>query len=108
MVVKFGIKDEINILNQLKKQYKAIRILNLKGPRVEAENLYKEPKIDEVRNIIIIANCWFVYNQLWKKLPENFSDFFTLNTPYIITILEVTNLSSQMETPLYMDQTPLH
>ena len=48
MVVKFGIKDEINILNQLKKQYKAIRILNLKGPRVEAENLYKEPKIDEI------------------------------------------------------------
>ena len=71
-------KAKLIILNQLKKQYKAI--LNLKGPREEAENLYKEPKIDEVRNIII-ANCWFVYNQLWKKLPENFSDFFYFKHP---------------------------
>ena len=42
--------------------------------------LYKESKIDKVRNIIIIANCRFVYDQLQKKLPENFSIFFTLNT----------------------------
>ena len=40
-VVKFGVKDEMNILNQLKKtQNKAIRILNFKGPREGAENLY--------------------------------------------------------------------
>ena len=32
-----------------------------------------------MRNIII-ANCQFVYDQLRKKLPGNFSDFFTLNT----------------------------
>ena len=63
-----------------KKQNKAIRILNFKGPREGAENLYKQSKIDKVRNIIIIANCQLVYEQLWKKLPENFSDFFTLKT----------------------------
>ena len=69
----------MNILNQLKK-HKAIRILNFKSPREGAENLYKESKIDKVRNIIITANCRFVYDHLRKKLPENLSDFFTLKT----------------------------
>ena len=63
-----------------KTQNKAIRILNFKGSRGGAENCYKESKIDKVRNITIIANCLFVCDQLQKKLPENFSDFFTLNT----------------------------
>ena len=44
MVVKFGVKDKMNILNQLKKQNKAIRILDFKGTREGAENLYKESK----------------------------------------------------------------
>ena len=60
-------------------QNKAIRILNFKGPREGDKNIYKESKIDKVRNITIIVNCWFVYIQLWKKLAENFSDLFTLN-----------------------------
>ena len=63
-----------------KTQNKGIRILNFKGPREGAKNLYKESKIDKVSNIIIIANCRFVYDQLRKKPPENFSDLFTLNT----------------------------
>ena len=63
-----------------KTQNKAIRILDFKGTREGAENLYKESKINQVRNIIIIGNCRFVYDQLRKKLPENFSHFFTLNT----------------------------
>ena len=50
------VKDEISILSQLKKQNKAIRILNFKGPKEGAENSYKESKIDRVRNIII-ASC---------------------------------------------------
>ena len=48
------------------------------GPREGVENLYKESKIDKIRNII--TNCQFVYDQLRKKLPENFIGFFTLNT----------------------------
>ena len=40
----------------LKIQNKAIRILNFKGPREGAQNLYKESKIDKVINNIIIAN----------------------------------------------------
>ena len=53
-----------NIESIEKTQNKAIRILNFKGPRGGSENLYKESKIDKVRNIIIIANCQFVYDQL--------------------------------------------
>ena len=63
-----------------KTQNKAIRILNFKVSKQGAEKLYKKLKIDKVRNIIIIANCWFAYDQLQKNLPESFSDFFTLNT----------------------------
>ena len=61
-----------------KTQSKAIRILKFMGPREGVENLYKESKIDKIRNII--TNCQFVYDQLRKKLPENFIGFFTLNT----------------------------
>ena len=50
------------------------------GPREGVENLYQESKIDKIRNIIIVTNCQFVYDQLRKKLPEDFSDFYTLNT----------------------------
>ena len=70
----------MNILNQFKKQ-KAIRILNFKGPREGAQNLYKESKIDKVINIIIIANCRFVYDQLQKKLPESFWLFYFEHPP---------------------------
>ena len=41
MVAKFGVKEKISILNQLKK-LKTIRILNFKGTREGAEDLYKE------------------------------------------------------------------
>ena len=63
-----------------KTQNKEIRILNFKDPREEAKNLYKKSKIYKVRNVIIIANYRFAYGQLQEKLPENFSDCFTLNT----------------------------
>ena len=46
-----------------------------KGPRREqgAENFYKESKIDKVRNIVIIANCRFIYDQLpTKKASRKF------------------------------------
>ena len=64
-----------------KTQNKAITILNFKGPREGAEDLYKESRIDEVGNIIIRANCRFVYDQPHKKLPQNFSDFFYFEHP---------------------------
>ena len=60
-------------------QNKALRILNFKGPREGADYLHKESKINKLKNIIRIANCQFVYDQLKNNLSETFSNFFTLN-----------------------------
>ena len=38
-------------------QNKALRVLNFKGPRELVDYLYKESKIDKLKNIIIKANC---------------------------------------------------
>ena len=57
-----------------------MRILNLKGPRESVDYLYKESKIDKLKNIIIKANWQLVYDQLKNNLSETFSNFFTLNT----------------------------
>ena len=56
-------------------QNKALRILNFKGSREGSES-----KINKLKNIIIIPNSQFVYNQLKNNLPETFSNFFTFNT----------------------------
>ena len=61
-------------------QNKALRILNFKGLREGSDYLYKESKINKLKNIIIIANIQLVYNQLKNNLPKTFSNFFTLNT----------------------------
>ena len=61
-------------------QNKALRILNFKGPQESVDYLYKESKIDKLKNIIIKDNCRLVYDQLKNNLPETFSNFFTLNT----------------------------
>ena len=39
----------------------ALQILNFKGPPEESDYLYKESKINKLKNIII-ANCQFVYD----------------------------------------------
>ena len=91
----WGQRQNESIESIEKTQNKAIRILNFKGPREGGENLYKESKIDKVRNIII-ANCQFVYNQQRKKLPESFSDFFTLKAHLHHHNTRGNNLSFQM------------
>ena len=40
---------------------KALQILNFKGPPEVSDHLYKESKINKLKNIII-ANCQFVYD----------------------------------------------
>ena len=55
--------------------------MNFKGPQEGSDYLYKEYKINKLKNIIIIANCQFVYDQLKNYLPQrNFSNFFSLDT----------------------------
>ena len=41
--------------------------------------MYKESKIDKLKNIIIKDNCRLVYDQLRNNFPETFRNFFTLN-----------------------------
>ena len=60
-------------------QNKALWILNFKGPQESVDYLYKESKIDKLKNIIIKENCRLVYDQLKNNLPETFRNFFTLN-----------------------------
>ena len=60
-------------------QNKALQILNFKGPQEGSDYLYKESRINKLKNIII-ANCQFIYDQLKNNLPETFSNFLTLNT----------------------------
>ena len=56
-----------------------MQILNFKDPQESVDYLYKESKIDKLKNIIIKDNCCFVYDQLKNNLPEIFRNFFTLN-----------------------------
>ena len=42
--------------------------------------IYKESKIDKLKNIIIKDSCCLVYDQLKNNVPETFGILFTLNT----------------------------
>ena len=55
-------------------------MLNFKDPRELGDYSDKRSQIDKLKNIIIKANCRFVYDQLKNNLPETFSNFFILNT----------------------------
>ena len=55
-----------------------MQILNFKGPQKSFDCLYKESKIDKLKNILIKDNCHFVYDQLKNNLPETFSNSVTL------------------------------
>ena len=59
---------------------KAFQKLNFWDPRQFVDYLYKQSKIDKLKNFIIKTSCWLVYDQLKNNLPETFSNFFTLNT----------------------------
>ena len=68
----WGIKQSQTVETTERTQNKALQILNFKCPREGADYLYKESKINELKKIIIIADCQFVYDQLKNNLPENF------------------------------------
>ena len=78
-------------------QNKAIWILNFKDPRKGAGNLYKASKINKLRNTII-ANCRFVYDQLQKNLPENFTDIFFPQITYFKLLKSIKTFIENQET----------
>ena len=61
-------------------QSKGLRIINFKGPWESSASLYKELKIFNLKDIILLNNIQFVYDQINKNVPESFYTFFTLKT----------------------------
>ena len=87
----WGQNKNYAVENIEKLQNKAIRILNFKGPRAEASNLYKESKIYTLQQITTIENCRFVYDQIKKIFPETSTTISQLKRISINTIQEGKN-----------------
>ena len=68
-------------INNIEKiQNKALRIINFKGPWESIAPLYKESKIFKLKDIVLLNNLQFVYDQINKNLPKSFHTLFTLKT----------------------------
>ena len=66
--------------NTEKIQNKALRIITFNGPWESSAPLYKESKIFKLKDIVLLNNLQFVYDQINKNLPKSFRSFFALKT----------------------------
>ena len=57
-------------------QNKALRIGNFKNPWEPSEQIYKDPKIFKLKDIITISNLKFVCDQMNNILPKAYENFF--------------------------------
>ena len=69
MVVKFGSKTE-------KLQNLAINIINYKTGSLHLNNLFIELKILRLKELLIVINCVFVFEQLKEDLLMAFESYF--------------------------------
>ena len=69
MVVKFGSKTE-------KLQNIAINIINYKTGSLHLNNLFIELKILRLKELLIVINCLFVFEQLKEDLSMAFESYF--------------------------------
>ena len=69
MVVKFGSKTE-------KLQNIAINIKNYKTGSLHLNNFFIELKILKLKELLIVINCLFVFEQLKEDLPMAFESYF--------------------------------
>ena len=68
-------------MNNIEKiQNKALRIINFKGRWESSAPLNKESKIFKLKDIVLLNNLQFVYDQINKGLSKSFHAFFTLKT----------------------------
>ena len=51
---------------------------NFKGPRTEATSLHKVSKIMQLKHIVMLNSCLFVFDHLQNLLPKNFKNYFSL------------------------------
>ena len=69
------------VLQNIEKiQNKALRIGNFKNPWEPSEQIYKDPKIFKLKDIITISNLKFVCDQMNNILPKAFENFFVNKT----------------------------
>ena len=74
-------QTQTQVMNNIEKiQNKALRIINFKGPWESSAPLYKESKNFKLKDIVLLNNLQFVYDQINKNLPKSFHTFFTLKT----------------------------
>ena len=57
---------------------KALQIINFKGHWESSVPLYKELTIFKLKDIVLLNNLQFVYDQINKNLPKSLHIFFTL------------------------------
>ena len=68
MDVRFGDNCKINELKI---------IINFKGSYTSIAPLYEYSQILKLKDIILLNNCQFVYNQINNNLPNIFNNYFT-------------------------------
>ena len=68
------------MINIEKIQNKTLKIINFKGSWESSAPLYKESKIFKLKDIVLLNNLQFVYDQINKNLPKSFHTFFILNS----------------------------
>ena len=70
-------QTQIQVLQNIEKiQSKVLKIINFKNPWEPSEQIYKESKVFKLKDIAIISNLTFVYDQMNKILPRALEMFF--------------------------------
>ena len=69
-----GNKENLQKIEKL--QNRAVRTINFKGPRTEAQPLFGDNKILQLKDIIQLNNCLFIHDYLHDLLPDCFQDYY--------------------------------
>ena len=85
----WGHSKSYAVENIEKIQNKAIRILNCKGPRAEASNLYKESKIYMLKVGLSSSKkiCFICFNDSPSKMTKNVF-YFILKAVFVLKIFK--------------------
>ena len=79
----WGQGNKENLLKIERLQNRALRTINFKGPRTEAQPLYADNKILQLKDLIKLNNCLFIHDYLHDLLPDCFQGYYLpLNTIY--------------------------
>ena len=74
--------------NTEKTQNKVLRIINFKNPWEPSEQIRKESKIFQLKDIVTKSNLKFLHDQMNKILQGAFENFFINKMPFNIFIIQ--------------------